>query len=389
MNKLNSSESFWQDSNKRGWVYQILLILSLVGVSYYFYHNVTLNLAKQNIASGFSFLNLEAGFEISEGLWEYWSDDSYLDALLIGVGNTFKVSVLGIIFALVLGTVVGTLSFSNNWLIKKSANFYVESVRNLPLLLQLFFWYALFTDVFPGVKEAVNFGNHLFLSQRGIVFTVFAENDIWKWVWSGFILSFPFCLVLSLFAKSKMEQSGRRIPIGLISIIIIFLIPILIWIFGGCPVEIDQPALRGFNFSGGYTLTPEFISLMLGLVLYTGAFIAEIVRTGILSVDKGQWEAASSLGLKQTEILFLVIFPQALRVMIPPLTSQMLNLTKNSSLAVGIGYPDFVSVANTTMNQTGQAIESVVLIMLVYLFFSLSTSLFMNFYNKKMALKER
>jgi general L-amino acid transport system permease protein len=298
----------------------------------YLLTNLQDNLAKQNIASGLDFLIREAGFEIGESTIEYFSDDTYKRALLVGLINTLKVAFFGNIFAIVLGIIAGVCLTSSNWLLSKITKAYVEVVRNTPLLLQLFFFYSIFTEIFPSVRQALNPVEGVFLSNRGL-----------------------------------------HIP----------------WFEFSNGLSISWPKLQGFNFRGGYNLTPEFSTLLLGLVIYTGAFIAVIVKTGIASVNKGQSDASLSLGLSSFQTLRFVILPQALRVIIPPTTSQLLNLTKNSSLAVAIGYPDFVSVANTSMNQTGQAVELVSIIVIVYLIFSLLTSFFMNLYNKKMAIKER
>ena len=316
---------WWHNPRRRGQFYQLLSLLGLGFVFYYLFSNLHANLERQNIASGFGFLSLEAGFEISESLIEYWSDDNYFKALLTGILNTLKVALIGNGITLVLGVTVGLMRLSQNWLLSKLAQGYIEILRNTPLLLQLFFCYTLILEGLPSVREAFNPLPHIYLCQRGLFFPSFSE----------------------------------------------------------------VPQLQGLNFQGGWFLSPEFLALTTGLVLHTSAFMAEIVRAGILSVKKGQWEAARALGLRPAQMMRQVIMPQALRVMIPPTTSQLLNLTKNSSLAVAIGYPDFVSVANTALNQTGQAIELISLIMLVYLTFSLSTSLFMNWYNKRIALSER
>lgn len=385
-----SQKSFdWYSQKTRVVVYQIALILGLVWAVYYLYSNASHSLSQQNIASGFGFLTQEAGFEISESVIEYWSDDTYFRALLVGLLNTLKVAVIGNIFAVILGVIVGICRLSSNWMLSKISQVYIEGLRNIPLLLQLFFWYALFSDIFPSIRQAHNPLPYVFLSQRGLVIPTFSEHPIWLWVFLSFILGAVLSFVVFFRFKKQREQTGKLKKTWPYSLFFLIGLPLLVWFFGGAPLEIDYPELGGFNFNGGYTFTPEFLSLMLGLVLYTSAFIAEIVRSGVLSVDHGQWEASQSLGLNSTQTMGLVILPQALRVIVPPLTSQLLNLTKNSSLAVGIGYPDFVSVANTTMNQTGQAIELVSLIIVVYLFFSLVTSFLMNLYNKQIELKER
>ena len=286
--------------------------------------NTAQNLEARKIASGFAFLGREAGFEIGETAFlAYAAADSYLRALAIGLVNTVRVAVLGVVLATVLGTLLGLARLAPNWLLAKLAGAYVETVRNVPLLVQLFFWYALISEILPAPAGALNPLPGVFLSNRGIFF----------------------------------------------------------------PLPGDVPVLSGFNFAGGGTLSPEFAALLIGLTTYTAGFIAEIVRAGILSVPRGQLEAARSLGLRRGDALRCVVLPQALRLIVPPMTSQFLNLTKNSSLAVAIGYPDLVSIANTTMNQTGQAIEGVAIIMAVFLTISLSISAFMNWYNRRFALR--
>lgn len=380
---------FWQDPVKRSYFFQVLCLCIVTGISYFLYSNTQANLARQNIATGFGFLTQEAGFEISESLFEYWSDDPYYKALLVGFLNTLKIALIGNLLAVLLGTIIGILRLSNNWLVAKISQVYVEGLRNIPLLLQLFFWYALFTEIAPSVKEAWEPLPSFFISQRGIFFPIPSEHPVWSWVMASVGLAIICIFIFLKLSKRKQERTGvgyKNLPI---SIGLIILLPLLSWVIGGAPTKLDLPSLQGFNFAGGHTISPEFFSLLAGLVLYTAAFIAEIVRAGILSVKKGQWEAAEALGLTKSQTMGLIILPQSLRVIIPPLTSQLLNLTKNSSLAVAIAYQDFVAVANTTMNQTGQAIEMVGMIMVVYLFFSLSTSLFMNWYNKRLSLVER
>ena len=304
--------------------YQAAAILCAVGVAWFFISNTAANLEERRIASGFGFLGREAGFEIGESVFlRYTAADSYLKALAVGLTNTLAVAVIGIVLATGLGTAIGLFRLSPNLLLRNLAAAYIEFMRNVPLLVQLFFWYALITEGLPQAREALSPLPGVFLSNRGIFFPT----------------------------------------------------------FGGVP------ELQGFNFAGGGPLTPEYAALLIGLATYTAAFIAEIVRAGILAVDRGQAEAAHALGLTRPHAMRLVILPQALRVVVPPLTSQYLNLTKNSSLAVAIGYPDLVSIANTTMNQTGQSIEGIAIIMAVYLSISLSISAFMNWYNARMALR--
>ena len=315
----------------RSIVYQALLAAAVGLGAWYFVSNAMENLTARRIASGFGFLSREAGFEIGETtLLSYNAGDTYLRALAVGLFNTFRVATLAIIFSTILGALIGLARLSHNWLVAKLAAGYIEGIRNVPLVVQLFFWYAVITESLPAPADALNPLPSVFLSNRGFAFPILASV---------------------------------------------------------VPIEMDSPQLHGFNFSGGGLLSPEFAALFLGLTLYTAAFIAEIVRAGILAVDPGQFEAACSLGLNQRQVMRFVILPQALRVIVPPVTSQYLNCTKNSSLAVAIGYPDLVSIANTTINQTGQAIEGIAIIMLVYLTISLAISCFMNWYNRRFALR--
>lgn len=387
---MEDKTPFWQDPKVRSLVYQGLTFLVVGSVGYYLFKNTQANLSKQNIASGFGFLEQEAGFDISESVIDYFSDDTYLNALTVGFLNTIKVSFVGNILAVLLGVLVGILSISSNWLVSRLSRSYIEVIRNVPLLLQLFFWYTLFSEIFPSVREAYHPMAGVFISNRGVVFPAFEAHVIWDWVLLAMFVTTVFILPLIYnWGKKQKEKTGNEVKTEIYMGLAFILIPVLVWIIGGMPTKLEIPSLQGFNFQGGLTLSPEYISLLLGLVLYTGAFIAEIVRAGILSVNKGQWEAAEALGLSGWRTLTLVIIPQSMRVIIPPLTSQLLNLTKNSSLAVAIAYPDFVSIANTSLNQTGQAVEMVGLIMLVYLTFSLSTSFAMNWYNKRIAIVER
>ena len=383
------SFSALQDFRVRGQIFQFITFAILACFVYYLYSNVSTNLERQNIASGFGFLSFEAGFDIGESIITYFPGDNYSKALLVGILNTLKVALIGNTLAIILGILVGIAGLSKNWPMAKLSRIYIEILRNIPLLLQLFFWYALFTEFFPPVKQAYNPLPHTYLSQRGIFFPLPQSNPLWYWVLASGGIALSISIVLSTWNKRHQETTGKILPVFAISLALLTILPLSTWLIGGAPTALNAPQLQGFNFQGGLYFSPEFLSLLLGLVLYTSAFMAEIVRAGILSVKKGQWEAAQSLGLGRTQTMRLIILPQALRVIIPPTTSQLLNLTKNSSLAIAIGYPDFVSVANTSLNQTGQAVELISLIMLVYLTFSLSTSLFMNWYNKRVALVER
>jgi len=365
-------------------------VFCMVGLlAYYLISNTLINLERQSIATGWGFFNKESSFEIGESLISYSAASSYGRALIVGALNTLKVSFIGIVITVILGTILGVARLSSNWLVSRLSSVYIEVMQDIPILLQLFFWYAIFYETFPGPRQALSPINGLFLCNRGVAFTVPAANPAHKYMFLSLILACVVVYVIRRWAKKRQDETGKIFPVFSISIGLIIGTPLVTWLFFGAPTKMDIPKFVGFNFIGGITLSPEFISILLGLILYTAAFVAEAVRAGIQSVSKGQKEAAMAIGLRPPLVLNLVILPQALRVIIPPLTSQMLNLTKNSSLAVAIGYPDFVSVANTTINQTGQSIEGVALIMALYLIFSLSTSAFMNWYNKRVALVER
>ncbi len=394
MNKTvsnNNSEniSFWYDPDKRSIMYQIGAACLFVFVAWYLVSNTMTNLEKQSIATGFGFLNTEAAFEIGESLIEYSAADRYARALWVGFLNTLLVSFIGIVLTVILGTFLGVARLSKNWLINKCAAGYIELFQDIPILLQLFFWYAFFYEMLPSPRDAINLFPGLFLCNRGLIFGIPQSHPAFKYMAIAVIFAVIIIFFIKKWAKKRQDLTGKAFPVFYTFIALILGLPFVCWLIGGAPTEMSVPVLKGFNFKGGMSISPEFAALLLGLVLYTAAFVAEVVRAGIQSVSKGQTEAAMAVGLKSGHVLNLIILPQALRVIIPPLTSQMLNLTKNSSLAVAIGYPDFVSVAGTAINQTGQAIEGVMLIMIVYLVFSLSTSVFMNWYNKKMAIVER
>jgi len=381
--------AFWYDPRKRSILYQ-LGVLAMVGLlGYYLVSNTIANLERQAIATGFGFLEKEAAFEIGESLISYSAADRYARALLVGVLNTLLVSFIGIILTVILGTFIGIARLSTNWLVSRLAAVYIEVFQDIPVLLQLFFLYAFFYEMLPSPRQALSPFTGVFLTNRGLVFAVPEFHPAHIYMGVAFLAGCVSVFFLRRWARKRQAKTGMAFPVFRVSVGILVLLPLLAWMAGGSPTTMSVPVLKVFNFQGGLNVSPEFTALLLGLVLYTAAFVAEVVRAGIQSVSKGQREAAMSIGLKQGQVLNLIILPQSLRVIIPPLTSQMLNLTKNSSLAVAIGYPDFVSVAGTAINQTGQAIEGVAMIMLVYLFFSLSTSAFMNWYNKKMALVER
>lgn len=373
----------------RNIAYQAVLLAAVIGLGWYLISNTLHNLSTRQIQVGFGFLTREAGFEIAETLIAYEPANSYGRAFLVGLANTLMIAVIGVILATVLGSLIGIARLSSNWLLAHLAGWYVEVMRNIPLLLQLFVWYGIFTELLPSVREAISFGDWLFISQRGFRFAWPAAHPAWPLaLWAGLIATVLVFAYRAL-ARRQQRQSGRQWPQFWPSVALLVGLPLAGWLLGGAPMAIDRPVLEGFDYQGGKVLSPEFMALLLGLVTYTAAFIAEVVRAGIMAVDRGQGEAAQALGLSSSQRLRLITLPQALRVIIPPMTSQYLNLAKNSSLAVAIGYPDLVAVANTTMNQTGQAIEAIAILMAVYLSISLSISAFMNWYNSRVRLVER
>ncbi len=381
--------SFWYDPAKRSILYQVVTLCMVALLSYYLISNTLANLERQSIATGFGFIQREASFEIGESLISYSAANTYGRALIVGALNTLLVAFVGIILTVILGTIIGVARLSTNWLISKLAAIYIEVFQDIPVLLQLFFWYAFFYEMLPSPRQALKLFEGVFLCNRGLIFAVPQSHPAFTYMAIALVVAIVLVFFIRRWAKQRQAITGQPFPTVKVGTALVVLLPLMAWGLGGAPTQMSVPVLKGFNFQGGMSVSPEFTALLLGLVLYTAAFVAEVVRAGIQSVSKGQTEAAMAIGLRSGQVLNLVILPQALRVIIPPLTSQMLNLTKNSSLAVAIGYPDFVSVAGTAINQTGQAIEGVMLIMAVYLIFSLSTSAFMNWYNKKMKLVER
>jgi general L-amino acid transport system permease protein len=353
--------------------------------------NAIEHLARNNMASGFGFWDVTAGFDISQTLISYSAQSStYGRAFWVGLLNTLLVSALGIVFATILGFLVGIGRLSRNWLVARLAGFYVETIRNVPLLLQLLFWYNAVLKALPELRDSHVLLGGVFLSNRGLYLPkpIF-EPNFW-FVPIAFAFGVVASAAVGVFAKHRRERTGRGLPVIAIAIALVAGLPLLVFVAVGFPVAFDDPRMGRFNISGGMEILPEFMALLFGLAIYTAAFIAEAVRAGILAVAKGQTEAAYALGLRPSPTLRLVVIPQAMRVIIPPLTNQYLNLTKNSSLAVAIGYPDFVQIfTGTVLNQTTQPVEIVALTMTVYLVISLVTSLAMNWYNARIALTER
>lgn len=350
--------------------------------------NAQHNLSVRNISSGLGFLQREAGLPIAQHLIEYSPADTYLRALAVGTLNTLWVALWGIALATVLGTAIGVSRLSKNWLLAKLASVYVELFRDLPLLLQLFLWYALLQGL-PPVRQALSPIGGVFLSNRGLSFPVLDWQPVHSWMALAFVIGLVATALYARRASRQRLEDGRHRRVWPVSIASLVVLPAAIGAGLGAPFAIDFPSPQGFNIRGGLTMSPEFFALLTGLVFYNAAFIAEIVRAGLESVGHGQHEAARALGLRPRSTLEWIVFPQALRVIVPPLTSQYLNLAKQSSLAVAIGYQDLVSVATTAMNQTGQAVELVAIIMGVYLTISLSISLLMNLYNARVAVVER
>jgi len=383
------NRSIWTNRRVRGWIYQALVAAGVVALAWYLIGNALDNLALRGINSGFGFLEREAGFEIGEGLIAYTPADSYGRALTVGLLNTLLVSLLGIALATLLGTLIGIARLSSNWLVARLASGYVEALRNVPLILQLFLWYALITESLPGPRQALSLGPGVFLSNRGFKLPALVWEGAHTATAIALVVAIGAAVAIKRWADRRRDRTGRPFPTARAGVALVFGLPLLVFVGLGAPASFDMPVLRGFNFAGGHTLSPELAALLFGLTAYTATFIAEIVRSGILAVPAGQKEAAQALGLSRGLILRLVVLPQAMRVIVPPLTSQYLNLTKNSSLAIAIGYPDLVNIANTTMNQTGQAIEGVALIMAAYLAVSLVIAAFMNWYNHKMRLVTR
>ena len=362
----------WRNPAIRGVIYQILFVAVVVALGWFLVHNTVVNLRRQNIASGFGFLDREAAFGIGESLIAYSPADIYARAFLVGLVNTLYVAGLGIVLATILGTVIGIARLSSNWLIRKLAQIYVETFRNIPLLLQLFFWWGLLRESAPAPRLAWELLPDVFVSNRGVVFPVPSPDPAYGWMALAFCVGAVATIGIFRWARQRQALTGQQFPIGWVGLGLVAGPPLAVFLVCGAPLALDRPELKGFNFAGGHAVSPEFAALLLGLVVYTGTFIAEIVRAGILAVSWGQSEAAMALGLKSGQRMRLIVLPQALRVIVPPMTSQYLGLTKNSSLAVAIGYPDLVSIANTTINQTGQAVEGIAMIMGVYLTISLS-----------------
>lgn len=378
----------WRSQAFRGVVYQVLALGVLFGALAYLLNNTFANMRLRGIQSGFSFILQPAGFAIGETLIPFDSSESYLKAYLVGLGNTLRVALVGIVLATLLGTLVGVGRLSRNLLVRSLCGAYVEVTRNIPLLLQLFIWYFVLTELLPPIEEALH-GGGVFFSKNGLQFPL----PLWEPGHWGTLVGLVAGLVTAAFwsraARRLHEKTGRMPPVWLPGLALTVIGGLIGWLAGGAPSGLDIPEKTEINVVGGGSVTPEYLTVLVGLTVYTAGYIAEVVRAGIQSVPFGQHEAAASLGLSRGQELRLVLLPQALRVIIPPITSQYLNLTKNSSLAVAVGYPDLVSISATSLNQTGRAIECIAMVMACYLTLSLLTSAFMNLYNARSRLKDR
>jgi general L-amino acid transport system permease protein len=370
------------DAGWGGFVLQLLFVIVLTWIGYEVLANVRSNLESQRIAAGFGFLNNNAGFDVNQTLIPYSGSDSYARVFFVGLLNTLLVAVIGIFFATIIGFLVALGRLSPNWLLSRIAGGYVELLRNLPLLFQILFWYLAVLGALPAPRQSISLFGIVFLSNRGLVVPTPIPHSGLEAVLIALLMAMVASLLLRSHARRQLFQTGRMITIWPYIAGLFVGLPLLAGLAAGAPVSFEIPQLKGFNFAGGSRVIPEFVALTLALSTYTGAFIAEVVRAGILAVNKGQMEAGSSLGLTRAATLRLIVVPQAMRVILPPLTNQYLNLTKNSSLAVAIGYPDLVSVfAGTALNQTGQAVEIIAITMGVYLVISLVTSAIISFYN--------
>ncbi|WP_162046408.1 amino acid ABC transporter permease [Vibrio taketomensis] len=390
VNAPSSRTSLFYNPTFRSVAFQIIAVGALAFFIYTIVNNALTNLDSRGIATGFGFLDQEAGFGIGLSLIEYDETFSYGRTFWVGLINTALVSFLGIIVATVLGFAIGIARLSSNWLVSRFAAVYIEVFRNIPLLLQIFFWYFAVLQALPSPRQSISLGEAIFVNVRGLYFPAPVFEAGSGVVIAALILGIVATIGINIWAKNRQKITGKQTPMFRIAAGLIVVLPVIIYFLMGSPISAQYPELKGFNFRGGISIIPELAALLLALSIYTASFIAEIVRSGINAVSHGQTEAAMSLGLPRSKTLKLVVIPQALRIIIPPLTSQYLNLTKNSSLAMAIGYPDLVSVfAGTTLNQTGQAIEIIAMTMGVYLTLSLLTSALMNLYNRKVALVER
>ncbi|MGC4023913.1 MAG: ABC transporter permease subunit [Mesorhizobium sp.] len=378
----------WSDQRVRSVIWQVVIVGAVMAAIWWLVRNTAYNLETRGIVTGFGFLDRQSGLPITEHLITYSPTDTFRRALIVGLLNTLKVTIVGIILATILGTLIGVARLSKNWLLSKATGFYVEAIRDVPLLLQLFMWYALLRTL-PGPRQALNPIDSIFLSNRGLTM----PRIEWIGDQSGALIALTVGILATLIyrrsMRSRQRKDGRRRRVWPMGLLLVAGLPVAVAALTGTSLTLDVPRLQGYNFRGGMVVSPEYFALLLGLVIYASSYIAEIVRAGILAVSSGQREAALALALRPRHILTRIVLPQALRVIVPPMTNQYLNLLRSSALAVAIGYQDIVSIANSTLNLTGQAIEGVAIIMIAYLSISLSISVLMNWFNSRIALIER
>lgn len=389
MDTATQAPVWWRDERKRGIVAQVVTIVIVIGFFWFLISNMLENQRRLGVPLSFDFLNGTAGFQISFSLLPITLDSSILTIIETGIINTLVASAISIVVASLIGFLIGVMRLSSNWLIARIATVYIEVVRNVPLLVQLLFWYIGITRLLPSVRQSIMIGPNIALNVRGLFIPRPVPGE-GSWV---ILAALGVAIVAAVFIRSwasqRQKATGRQFPVIRVGIALIIVLPILANLLAGSPVGWDMPVLKGFNFKGGSTVQPELVALVMGLSVYTAAYIAEIVRGGIVAISHGQTEASLALGLRQNVTLRLVVIPQALRVIIPPLTNQYLNIVKNSTLAGATGYPDLYAVIGTSQNQTGRAVECVAILMAFYLVVSLIISFFMNWYNKRIALVER
>ena len=394
MNKKNrpseTSVAFYNNPENRAIIYQVLALAGIAFLVYFVLGNMFENIEKRGITTGFDFLSSEAGFGITQSLIEYDESDSHGRVFIIGLINTVLVSIVGIVLSSIIGLLIGVGRLSSNWMVSKLCLVYIETFRNIPILLQILFWYNVVLAALPSPKQSISFFDSIYLNNRGLLTPKPLFESGFIWVVAAFILAIATVIYLSNWAKKRHDETGEEYPLFWVSTAIIILTPILVFFIFGSPATLEPTVLKGFNFVGGLNVIPEFIALTFALSIYTATYIAEAVRAGIEAIPKGQKEAAYALGLKESTVLKEVVLPQALRVIIPPVINQYLNLAKNSSLATAIGYPELVTLfAGTSLNQVGQAIEIILMTMAVYLTMSITISVFMNYINARMAIKGR
>jgi len=380
--------ALWHSTGFRSLVYQFLVVVLVIAVSLYMFSNAQRAMESRGIATGFGFLSEEAGFAIGESMIHFLPENTYVRAFGVAILNTFKVAMVSIVFATIIGILLGIARLSSNWLMRKLASIYVEVFRNTPQLVQIIFWYTLIIRL-PGPRQVYNPIEGVYLCNRGLFMGWPTPDPIHTWMAVSLLVGCLSVYGLSRWSQLRLRQTGQYVPVFWYGLSIIVGFPVATWLIGGAPTAMDLPQLRRFNFIGGINLTPEFLALMVGLSLYIASFIAEIVRSGIQSVERGQIEAARAIGLRRGFIFRLVIFPQALRVIVPPAAAQYISLVKNSSLGVAIGYPELFNVNNTIITLSGNTMECIGIMMAVYLTISLTIALIMNWYNKLVQIKER